>query len=155
MQIFHCSSLIFVFPINCWSGALLLQVTLAAAVWADLTVSEIVWESLLSHGSSPFFTLGKKNTWNISLFGTAASRSWGDVHLISKQFFIRQRKPQGLHLKKNSSFDTEKRSVDGSIGEALRAFTLKWKAAKEWLTESIFLVAFLYKYRSTLGILLT
>lgn len=37
----------------------------------------------------------------------------------------------------------EKCSVDGSIDEALLAFSLKWKAAKEWLTKGIFLVAFL------------
>lgn len=43
----------------------------------------------------------------------------------------------------------EKCSVDGSIDEALLTFTLRWKAAKEWLSESIFLVAFLYKYRSS------
>lgn len=53
-------------------------------------------------------------------------------------------KSQGLHLKKKKkkSFRKEKCSVDGSIDEALLAFTLKRKAVKEWLTDGIFLVAF-------------
>lgn len=60
-----------------------------------------------------------------------------------------------IKKKKKKSFKKEKCSVDGSIDEALLAFTLKWKAVKEWLTDSIFLVAFYTNIEGALDILLT
>lgn len=58
VQIFPWFSLIFICPVNCWSEWC---ITTADHSSVEVTVSDTVWKSLLSHGSSPFFPQEKKH----------------------------------------------------------------------------------------------